>query len=189
RPMFALSSLTAMCSFAAQGLSFVSLPFLFQMSMGRTAVETGLLLTPWPVATALMAPVAGPLSDRYPPAILGGIGMALLAVGLTLMATLPDGATGTAIAWRMLLCGAGFGFFQSPNLRAIMSSAPPGRSGGASGIVATSRLMGQSTGAALVALCFGISATHGPALALALGAGFAAVACAVSFSRVFARRS
>ena len=59
RPMFALSSLTSMCSFAAQGLSFVSLPFLFQMGMGRSAVETGLLLTPWPVATALMAPVAG----------------------------------------------------------------------------------------------------------------------------------
>ena len=57
----------------------------------------------------------------------------------------------------MLVCGAGFGFFQSPNLRAIMSSAPPGRSGGASGIVATSRLLGQSIGAALVALCFGIA--------------------------------
>ena len=189
RPMFALSSLTSMCSFAAQGLSFVALPFLFQLDMGHTAVETGLLLTPWPVATALMAPVAGPLSDRYPPAILGGIGMALLAVGLTLMATLPTGADGLAISWRMLICGAGFGFFQSPNLRAIMSSAPPGRSGGASGIIATSRLMGQSTGAALVALCFGITMTHGPSLALALGAGFAAVACAVSFSRMFASRN
>ena len=189
RPMFALSSLTSMCSFAAQGLSFVALPFLFQLDMGHTAVETGLLLTPWPVATALMAPVAGPLSDRYPPAILGGIGMALLAVGLTLMATLPTGADGLAISWRMLICGAGFGFFQSPNLRAIMSSAPPGRSGGASGIIATSRLLGQSTGAALVALCFGITMTRGPSLALALGAGFAAVACAVSFSRMFAPRS
>ena len=133
RPMFALSSLTSMCSFAAQGLSFVALPFLFQLDMGHTAVETGLLLTPWPVATALMAPIAGPMSDRFPPAILGGIGMALLAVGLALMATLPAGADGVAISWRMLICGAGFGFFQSPNLRAIMSSAPPGRSGGASG--------------------------------------------------------
>ena len=35
--------------------------------MGRSPVETGLLLTPWPVATAIMAPIAGPLSDRYPP--------------------------------------------------------------------------------------------------------------------------
>jgi DHA2 family multidrug resistance protein-like MFS transporter len=104
------------------------------------------------------------------------------------MATLPDGAQTGAITWRMLICGAGFGFFQSPNLRAIMSSAPPGRSGGASGIIATSRLMGQSTGAALVALCFGISAAHGPSLALALGAGFAGVACLVSFSRMFAAK-
>ena len=136
-----------------------------------------------------MAPVAGPLSDRFPPAILGGIGMALLCLGLALMAALPDGAQEWAIIWRMLICGAGFGFFQSPNLRAIMSSAPPGRSGGASGIVATSRLLGQSTGAALVALCFSISVAQGPSLALALGAGFAGVACVISFSRVFAVRS
>ncbi len=147
-----------MCSFAAQGLSFVSLPFLFQTVLGRTAVETGLLLTPWPVVTGLMAPIAGPLSDRYPPAILGGIGMVVLCAGLALMATLPAHPEHVAIVWRMMICGAGFGFFQSPNLKAMMSAAPPERSGGASGIIATSRLVGQSTGAALVALCFGLSA-------------------------------
>ena len=188
RPMFALSSATSMCSFAAQGLSFVALPFLFQTGMGHTAVETGLLLTPWPAATAIMAPIAGPLSDRYPPAILGGIGLAMLSAGLVLMATLPDGASQLGIGLRMTLCGAGFGFFQSPNLKAIMSSAPPGRSGGASGIVATSRLLGQSVGAALVALCFGLVGTHGPTLALALGAGFAGTASVVSFLRIFARK-
>ena len=79
-----------MCSFAAQGLSFVSLPFYFQTVLGHTAVETGLLLTPWPVVTAAMAPVAGRLSDRYPPAILGGIGMVTLCIGLVLLAALPE---------------------------------------------------------------------------------------------------
>ena len=187
RPLFALSSLTSMCSFAAQGLSFVSLPFLFQTTMGHSAVETGILLTPWPVATGIMAPIAGPLSDRFPPAILGGLGMAILATGLVLMATLPDGAGNTAIMLRMLVCGAGFGFFQSPNLKAIMSAAPPGRSGGASGTVATSRLVGQSVGAALVALCFGIAPGHGPTLALTLAAAFAALASLVSFSRLLVR--
>jgi DHA2 family multidrug resistance protein-like MFS transporter len=188
RPMFALSSATAMCSFAAQGLAFVSLPFLFQTEFGRDPVQTGLLLTPWPVATALLAPLAGPLSDRYPPAILGGIGLAVLATGLALMATMPADASEAGIVARMVLCGAGFGFFQSPNLRAIMSSAPAGRSGGASGIVATSRLLGQSTGAALVALSFGLAGAHGPVLALALGAAFSGVASVVSFSRIFAGR-
>ncbi len=187
RPMFALSSVTAMCSFAAQGLAFVALPFLFQTVMGRSAVETGLLLTPWPAVTAAMAPIAGPLSDRYPVAILGGTGLAVLCLGLVLMAALPLDAGTRSIAWRMAVCGAGFGFFQSPNLRAIMSSAPPERSGGASGIVATSRLVGQATGAALVALCFGLSVSHGPRLALGLGAAFAAAATLASFSRLLAK--
>ena len=187
RPIFALSSVTSMCSFAAQGLSFVSLPFYFQTVLGHTAVQTGLLLTPWPVVTAIMAPIAGPLSDRYPPAILGGIGMVTLCIGLSLLATMHADPTTWEIVWRMMICGAGFGFFQSPNLKALMSAAPPERSGGASGIIATSRLVGQSTGAALVALCLGISLLHGPALALTLGACFAGGAGIASFSRLWAR--
>jgi DHA2 family multidrug resistance protein-like MFS transporter len=184
RPMFALSSLTSLCSFTAQGLAFVSLPFYFQTVLGLSAVETGLLLTPWPAMTAIAAPIAGPLSDRFPPAIMGGIGLAILGIGLALFATLP-GHPGTAgIVWRMLICGSGFGLFQSPNLKAIMSSAPAERSGGASGIVATSRLVGQTLGAALVALCFGISLRYGPSLALTMAACFSAAGSAVSFSRL-----
>jgi DHA2 family multidrug resistance protein-like MFS transporter len=152
--------------------------------LGFSAVETGLLLTPWPVMTAVAAPIAGPLSDRFPPAILGGAGLAILCVGLAMVATLPDHPGIPAIVWRMLVCGTGFGFFQSPNLKAIMSSAPPDRSGGASGIVATSRLVGQAVGAALVALCFGISLRHGPSLALAMAAVFSGAGSAVSFSRM-----
>jgi DHA2 family multidrug resistance protein-like MFS transporter len=184
RPVFALSAVTAVCSFAAQGLAFVSLPFYFEGALGRSQVETGFLMTPWPVVVAIVVPIAGRLSDRYSPAILGGVGLALLCLGMTLLALLPTHPTVFDIGWRMAICGFGFGFFQSPNLKALMASAPPGRSGGASGIVATARLLGQSTGAALVALCFGLSTTGGAALALALGAGFAGTASIASFLRL-----
>ena len=184
RPLFALSALTAVCSFAAQGLAFVSLPFLFQHTLGRSQVETGFLMTPWPVVVALMAPVAGRLSDRYAPGLLGGIGLAGLALGMGLLALLPVDPSVADIAWRLAVCGAGFGFFQAPNLRAIMTSAPPTRSGGASGIVATARLLGQTLGAALVAACFAIAEAHGPAVAMGLGAAFAGFASAVSFTRL-----
>ena len=184
RPLFFLSSMTAICTFAAQGLAFVSLPFYFEVTLGRSPIETGFLMTPWAVLVAVMAPIAGRLSDRYSSGLLGGIGLAALATGLLTLVWIPAGPGVFDIAWRMALCGIGFGFFQAPNLKAIMGSAPPERSGGASGVVATSRLVGQATGAALVAYCFTISATRGTTYALCLAAGFAALACIASFSRL-----
>ena len=74
--------------------------------------------------------------------------------------------------------------YDAPNLKALMASAPRERSGGASGVIATARLLGQATGAALVALSFGLAGSHGPGLALALGAGFAGVAAIASGLRL-----
>lgn len=183
-PMFALSALTGVCSFATQALAFVSLPFLFQHGMGYTQIETGFLITPWSAVVALAAPIAGRLSDRYSSGMLGGIGLALLCLGMVSVALMPGQPSVPGIVWRMMLCGAGFGFFQSPNIRAIMTSAPPERSGGASGMVGTVRLLGQSSGAAMVAACLHISSTHGAVAAAWLGALFAGLASAASFMRL-----
>jgi MFS transporter, DHA2 family, multidrug resistance protein len=184
RPMFALSAATSVCSFAVQGLAFVSLPFYFEDILQRTQVETGFFMTPWPLVVAIMAPIGGRLSDRHPAGILGGIGLALLGLGMVLLALLPASPSVANIVWRMAICGLGFGFFQTPNMKALMSSAPAGRSGGASSIVATARLTGQTTGAALAALCFSLAGREGATLALALGAGFAVVGSVMSFLRM-----
>jgi len=88
---------------------------------------------------------------------------------------------------RMAICGVGFGFFQSPNLKSMISSAPPERSGGASAIIATSRLIGQAGGAALVALCFSVFSHHGSTVALTLAASFAALASLLSWLRLAVR--
>ena len=184
RPMFALSALTATCAFTVQGLALVSLPFYFEQVMHRNPVETGFLITPWAVVVALTAPLAGRLSDRHPPGLLGGCGLAVLCLGMLSFALMPMDAQAPGIVLRMAVCGIGFGFFQSPNLKALMSSAPPQRSGGASGIIGMARLIGQTSGAALVALCLGLAGAQGAGWALALGAGFAALASAVSFGRL-----
>jgi DHA2 family multidrug resistance protein-like MFS transporter len=186
RPMFTLSAITSMASFAAQGLAFVSLPFYFEEVLHRNPIDTGFLMTPWPIVVALAAPIAGQLSDRHPPGLLGGTGMIILGAGLASLALLPSDPSALEIVLRMTICGAGFGLFQAPNLKALMSSAPPERSGAASGVIAMSRLIGQTTGAALVALCFGLAGTHGPTAALSLGAFFAGLAALASFARLWA---
>ena len=76
RPVFALSVTTSVCAFVAQGIVFVALPFYFQDVIGRSQVETGLLITPWPVTVAMIAPIAGRLADRYPAGILAASGSA-----------------------------------------------------------------------------------------------------------------
>jgi MFS transporter, DHA2 family, multidrug resistance protein len=184
RPMFALSAATSVCSFAVQGLAFVSLPFYFEDVLHRSQVETGFFMTPWPLVVTIMAPIGGRLSDRYPVGILGGIGLVLLGIGMALLAMLPPEPATADIVWRTVVCGIGFGFFQTPNLRALMASAPSHRSGSASSIVATARLTGQTLGAALAALCFALGGHNGATLALALGAGFAAIGSVMSFLRL-----
>lgn len=167
KPAFALASVTSTLTYTAQGLAFVSLPFFFQAVLGKTAFESGLLLTSWPLAVALAAPFAGRLSDRYPAAILSTIGLCVMATGLALYAALPAQPGAFAIVVHGAICGIGFGFFQSPNNRELIGSAPRAKMGSASGVLASVRLTGQTLGAALVAIVFG---TLGTALA---GAGAA----------------
>jgi MFS transporter, DHA2 family, multidrug resistance protein len=186
RPVFALSAVTAVCAFAVQGLAFVSLPFYFEDILLRTQVETGFFMTPWPLVVAIFAPIGGRLSDRYSAGILGSLGLVLLGLGMTLLAMLPAAPGVADIVWRMAICGLGFGLFQTPNMKTLMASAPPGRSGGASSIVATARLIGQTSGAALAALCFTLAGREGATVALALGAGFAAVGTVMSLMRLLA---
>jgi DHA2 family multidrug resistance protein-like MFS transporter len=143
-------------------------------------------MSPWSIVVAIAAPLAGRLSDRYEPGILGGVGLAILAAGMASLALLPASPSALDISIRMAICGAGFGFFQSPNLKALMSSAPPERAGGASGTIATSRLLGQTTGAALTALCFSLAGVQGSTDALWLGAVFAALASVASVLRLVA---
>ncbi|CAO4143771.1 MFS transporter [Methylorubrum extorquens] len=166
-PAFALSMVASICSFAAQMIAYVALPFYFHDALGFSETRTGFLMTPWPLAIAAMSPFAGRLADRVPPGLLGSLGLVLLAVGMAALALLPEAPTTLDIVWRLTLSGIGFGLFQSPNNKVIITSAPRERSGGASGMQASARLVGQSLGAAWVAVLFGL-VPGGPASAFAV---------------------
>jgi DHA2 family multidrug resistance protein-like MFS transporter len=182
-PVFALSIGTSICSFAAQMIAMVSVPFLLQKTLGRTAVETGLLMTPWPLALMVVAPLSARLLERYPAGALGGVGLGLFASGLLALALLPGDPASADIAWRMALCGIGFGLFQSPNNHTILTTAPIHRSGGASGMLGTARLTGQTIGATVAALSFALlPGRHG--VALCIGATLAGTGAVLSSLRV-----
>jgi DHA2 family multidrug resistance protein-like MFS transporter len=180
--LFTLSVSTTFMSSMAQLMAYVAIPFLFH-DIGRGQTEIGLLITPWPVMVGIMAPFAGRLARRFAPEKLASTGLVLLAAGLALLAVLPAGASVGNIIWRMLLCGFGYGLFLPPNSTTQIGSVPKPRSGGASTVGATARVLGQAIGAALVAFLLGLAPRGGVSLSLDAAATVAIIGAAVSLTR------
>lgn len=184
RPPIRVSVIASVCAFAAQMLAFVGLPFYLQHGLGRDAFITGLLMTPWPLAVMIAAPVSGRLSNRVSTGTLcaaGGIG---LAIGLGLAAVWPLTGSILPLVGFNFLSGLGFGFFQTPNNRNMLLSTPRERSGAAGGMQATARLFGQTNGAVITALLFNFTGAAAPRIALGLGAALALTAGLASTLRI-----
>ena len=181
RPVIALSTVGGFTAFVASMTLLLSTPFRLTHEYGLTAAAVGAAIAPWPLTNMVVAPLSGWLSDRVPAGLLGGVGMAISITALLLIAHMPADPGWFDIAWRMALCGAGFGTFLPPNARLIIGSAPRERAAAAGGLVSTVRLVGQTTGATLVAALLALGAGSGNvpplvAAALALVAGVCSVA-------------
>ena len=183
-PIFSLSIVTSICSFTAQMLAMVSLPFILQHSMGYDAVSTGLIFTAWPMVIMVVTPLAGVLAERIHAGYLGLTGLLIMTFGLVMLGLLPSSPTNFDIIWRLVLCGMGFGLFQSPNNSIMIASAPQHRSGSASGMLATARLTGQTMGAALVAFFFHWHGGETTMTPLFVAAAFAFFGAMLSASRI-----
>ena len=182
RPVIALSVIGGFTAFTASMTLLISTPFRLH-DLGFTAAEIGACIAPWPLTNMVVAPLAGYLSDRIPAGILGGIGMTISIAALSLLATMPADPTYFEVAWRMALCGSGFGIFLPPNARLIIGSAAKERAAAAGGLVSTVRLVGQTSGATLVAalLALGVGDGRVPPM---VAAGLALVAGLCSLARM-----
>lgn len=188
-PRFTLAAVISGLAFVAQGLAFVCLSFLYQNEMGYSPLETAWLFTPWPLTIMVAAPLAGRLADRIDATLLASLGLAILLAGLLSLALLPAEAAVVDILWRTALCGLGFGLYQSPNNRELLSSVPLALSANASGVLATVRTFGQALGVILVGVVLAWPTANVQA-ALWLGSTSVALALLVSAWRlvVVARR-
>lgn len=116
-------------------------------------------MTPWPLATIIVSPFAARFVEKHNPGATAAAGMAVYATGIILLLLLPDtGISVWNIAWRMAVCGIGFGLFQTPNNIVMVVATPIKRTGGAGGMQSTARLVGQTLGATIVTVVFAIMA-------------------------------
>ncbi len=187
RPAFRVAFLTGFVAFVGSNFFMIPMPFALMNVLHKGPVATGLLITPWPVAIMVVAPVVGRLTDRLPAAVLSSIGLAMTGTGFFLLWRMGAEPSNFAIAWRVFLAGAGFGIFQPPNNKAMLITAPKSRTGGASGMISVARLMGQTVGGMLVALTLGLVAEAPTQTCLMLASVTAYGAAGISVSRYFVK--
>jgi DHA2 family multidrug resistance protein-like MFS transporter len=184
RPGFRIAFTTGFTGFVASNFFIISMPFELMDSFHRGAVATGLLMTPWPVAIVLVAPLVGRLTDRYPAALLSTIGLVINSAGFLLLRLMPPHPTDLDIIWRIAVAGVGFGLYQPPNNKAMITTAPNNRTGSASGMISVARLLGQTIGGMLVALTLGLVAHGGTFRCLVFASATAFLAAMISGSRI-----
>lgn len=189
--MYTMSIVTSVCSFMAQNIAMIALPFLYLNSYHFSAITTGLLMTPWPLATMVISPLAARYVERHNPGATAAAGMAVFIVGVLLLLFTGSAPGELNIAWRMAICGVGFGMFQTPNNIVMVMATPVNRSGGAGGVQSTARLVGQTLGATIVSSIFALLASELAAVRLCLyiSVAFAAIAGIFSYTRTLGHRS
>ncbi|GAC1654666.1 MAG: MFS transporter [Mycobacterium sp.] len=193
--LFSMGIVSGLLSYAVLFGSLFLVPFYLERTLGETAAQTGLLMSPIPVALGIMAPIAGVLTDRVGSRVPTVLGMGMSTAALLCLALLHAPSMPVMLAMLAFL-GAGLGLFTPPNNSAIMGSAPTDRLGTAGGILNMTRSLGTSLGVALTGAILGLLlsthsgqrvvstlnatpgelqvAFHGALLFLALVAGLAA---------------
>jgi DHA2 family multidrug resistance protein-like MFS transporter len=180
-PILRSSYATSICAWAAQMTALTALPFYLQHRFGYGNAVTGLLITAFPLATCIAAPISGSLADRFSARRLAMAGLSLFGISYGLFA-LGDIGARIGVAACLAACGLGFGLFQSPNNRIMLSNTPVQRSGAGAGMLAMSRLVGQTLGAIVAALVFRLFGTAAVAPFL-VAAGFGAAGVLIVMTR------
>lgn len=158
---FSLSLLTGLLVFIVIAGSLLITPFFLELVLHFPTRHVGLLLGFSPVLTGIVAPFAGQLSDRFGSRPIGLMGLLLLTLACLALTTLHEGMTDLEYLIRVAPFGIGMGMFQSPNNSAILGEVPPERLGIASGLMALSRTLGQTTGYPLMGSIFALLTLSG----------------------------
>jgi len=190
--VFAFSSLAALIHYAATSAIGFFLSLFLQYIRGLGPREAGLVLMSWPLTMAIISPAAGKLSDSHNPGVLASIGMAITSAGLIMLCFLNEQTSVPFIVTVLVIMGAGFSLFSSPNSNAIMSSVEKRQLGNASGMLGTMRNVGQTFSMAialmLLALYMGqekINPSNYPQLMNSMKSGFI-VFSILCFAGIFA---
>ena len=180
RPILRASYVASFMAFVAQTIVLTMLPFALSAQLGLDQLHVGLAMTPWPLALMASALLSGRAIERHSPIVVGSIGLLVFASGIVML-VFGVGMDFALACAGSAICGFGLGMFTTPNNREMLMRAPVERSGAATGMIATVRLAGQTTGALLATASLGFDPQGNPLVLL--GAALITIAAAAASLR------
>ncbi|HEU0194501.1 MAG TPA: MFS transporter, partial [Gaiellales bacterium] len=189
---FTLGAAVALVYFAGFSSIFLVVSILWQTGLDRSALQTGLTVVPFSVASLIAASQSSTVSGRMGRWIVvlgsGMVGIGLVGVIAALHRGSPDPSS-LAMVVPLLVAGAGNGLVIAPNQDFVLRRVPREKAGTAGGLLQTAQRVGSAVGIAAVAtVLFGTLApgpgfrsleaafTRSAQLALIVDVGLVAVA-------------
>ncbi len=179
-PQFSMSVASAVFNYCSSYPITFLMPFYLIQGRGLMPGHAGFLITIQAAVMVIFAPLSGMLSDRIGTRGLAMSGMAILGVGLLLLARLQPGSSLAHVVFGVGVCGLGTGLFITPNNSALMGAAPAERQGIAAGVLGTSRYIGMILGVGIAGAVFTTFLTRHTSVALFEGIRASFLVCSVS---------
>ena len=150
--VFSNSLMASLSMYGGQyGLIFI-IGLYLQYNQGLSPTETGRLIMLQAIIMAVLAPMAGRLSDNYKPWLLAALGCISVTLGISLLLLTNLSNSLWVFVTAFIFIGIGFGLFSTPNNSAAMGSVNKERLSMASALLTMARLVGQMIGTAIVTL-------------------------------------
>ncbi|MFC4698855.1 MFS transporter [Glaciecola siphonariae] len=150
--VFSLSLSTSFLMYGSNFAIIFLLSLYLQYIKGFSPSEAGQILLLQALCMAIIAPLAGKLSDKFQPRIVATTGCVIVGVGFLLLNQIDTRTSAAFISAALALVGLGFGLFSTPNNNAIMGAVKEQEVGVASASMNLSRTIGNLVGMSIVNL-------------------------------------
>ena len=153
RVFAACLGVAACMTFGMYAMLFLT-PLYLQSGRGDTAILAGVELLPMSVAFVVVSQLSGKIANAFGPRLPMTAGMAMRGAGLFLLALLPLYDNVLLVETALLVIGCGLGLNTGPVNAVAVANVAAARSGTASGLVNTARMIGATLGVAVLGAVF-----------------------------------
>lgn len=146
-------------TFGAYAMLFLT-PLYFQTVRGASALHAAVALLPMSLSFIVTSQLSGPVANKLGPRVPMTAGMTLMGFGLLMLALIPLNDSLALIETALLAIGCGLGLNAGPMNAVAVANVPATRSGTASGLINTARMVGATLGVAVLGAVFAMHVTQ-----------------------------